>query len=288
MKISPFSIALLCLFGSFTCDQHKIMPFTEHDILYQLDMAFEGIPNEYYPEGNKKDIKYNFILDLEHGYCETASSKIHLYADKNRWAIVLEKSGYQNRGGDAEIELDYFGNCVNYPVDKYPDRNYITNTSRVVLITAEEYEKISNKEGKRYEQFELISPKTDSIKIRNEKIKMEHDISKYTRLGIIPRDDDNPKHLIGFGDILRYINDTSPSIISASENEIKEHIPRDLPKLMTLDKFHFESIYDKKNTPSTQETYQLIAKVLVNRNPAFWKPTLNANNHWSNWVSGNL
>ena len=65
--------------------------YNEDDILKQLDSAFKGIPNEYYPNGNKGDIKYNFILDLEHGYCATASSRIHLYADKDRAGHLFSK-----------------------------------------------------------------------------------------------------------------------------------------------------------------------------------------------------
>src|SRR5689334_12802499 len=120
-------IASLILFScSSTSDkQHKdkSIMFTENEILHQLDLAFNGTPNEYYPEGQPGDIKYNFFLDLEHGYCETAGNRIHLYADSTRWAIVFEKSGYQNRGGSAEIELNYVGNCIDYPIDKYPERN---------------------------------------------------------------------------------------------------------------------------------------------------------------------
>jgi hypothetical protein len=291
MRLTSFTIIILILFSSFSYRNnsiHKIMPFTEEEILKQLDLAFNGIPNNYYPKGNKNDIKYAFFLDLEHGYFVTASSKIHLYADKTRWAIVFEKSGYQNRGGDSEIELDYVGNCINYPIDRYPERNYITNASNIVLISGEEYERIHNREGTDYEQFELISPSVNEINIRGNKIKIEHDLSKYTNFGIIPRADSNPRHLIGFEDIIRYINETNPSIISAKENEIKEHIPADLPKLMTIDKFHFESIYDKRNLPSTQELYRLIAKILVSKDASLWKPSLKPNNHWSNWKSGNL
>jgi hypothetical protein len=262
--------------------------YNENDILKQLDLAFKGIPGEFFPEGNRGDIKYNFILDLEHGYCVTASSRIHLYADKNRWAIVLEKSGYQNRGGDAELELDYFGNCITYPVDKYPERNYITNAHNIVLISGDEYERIRNKDGTDMETFELISPSATDVMIRGRKVKIEHDSSKYIHFGIRPRNFDNPKHLIGFDDLIRYLNETNPSVISATEDEIKEYIPANIPKLMTIDSFHFESIYNQKNLPSTQETYQLLAKVLVSKNIALWKPALKPNNHWSNWTSGNL
>ena len=121
--------------------------FTEAQILDQLDLAFNGVPSEYYPAARPQDIKYNFFLDLEHGYCLTAGNKIHLYGDSTRWAIVFEKSGYQNRGDCVEIELNYVGNCITYPIDTFPERNYITNSDRVILIDQPELERIENKNG---------------------------------------------------------------------------------------------------------------------------------------------
>jgi hypothetical protein len=262
--------------------------FTEKEILTQLDLAFKGIPSEYYPVGEKDDIKYNFFFDLEHGYFSTAGNRIHLYSDADRWAIVFEKNGYANRTGDAEIELGYVGNCINYPTDKYPERNYITNASRIILITREEYKRIQNKSESEMEQFELVDPIAKSVIVRGHNVTIEHNVKKYAPFGIKPRDFDNPKRLISFQGLIRYLSETEPSIVNASNADIKAHLPSDLPEIAILDRFHFESVYQKNRFPSEQETYQLIAKVLVTRNFDFWKPKSKPNNHWSNWESGNL
>lgn len=263
----------------------KNMSITETEILHKLDLAFNGIPADDYPVGSPQDVKYNSFLDLEHGYCETAGSRIHLYANKKRWAIVFEKCGYQNRGDDAEIELDYIGNCIDYIIETYPERSYITNTSNIVLISPEEYERISSKNE---DDFELISPAANSLTIRGQEVPLEQDKAKYLALGIHLRHDDNPQHLIGYGDLVRFLSATNPVVMSATDQEIRQHIPQDIPKLMTIDHFHFSSLYDKASPPSTQETYQLIAKVLATGDSANWKPKLKPNNHWSNWESGNL
>jgi hypothetical protein len=42
------------------------------------------------------------------------------------------------------------------------------------------------------------------------------------------------------------------------------------------------------NPPSKQETFNLIAKVLVTKDVTNWKPTLEPNNSWKNWESGHL
>jgi hypothetical protein len=57
---------------------------------------------------------------------------------------------------------------------------------------------------------------------------------------------------------------------------------------MTINEFHFVSAYNKSKPPSIQETYKLIAKVLLTKDTTNWKPTEKPNNHWTNWESGNL
>lgn len=60
-------------------------------------------------QGVHRTLNITSSLILNMGYCETAGNRIHLYGDSTRWTIVFEKSGYQNRGPSAEIELDYIG-----------------------------------------------------------------------------------------------------------------------------------------------------------------------------------
>ncbi|OPC14398.1 hypothetical protein BAY01_08395 [Elizabethkingia miricola] len=268
-------------------NEKKEMAFNEIEILEQLDLAFNGIPSKYYPKGQPQDIKYNSFLDLEHGYCETAGNRIHLYADTTRWIIVFEKSGYQNRATSAEIELTYIGNCINYPVAKYPERNYITNTNNVILITPKELTRIENKDGEELERFELIGRNIKEIKIRDTFTPFNNNYKDYEKVGIKIRDYDNSKNLIGFGDLIRYLHETNPNLISATENEIRKYIPKDIPKLMTINEFRV-STYEEANLPSQQETFKLIAKILKTRDIKNWKPTQKPNNSWKNWESGHL
>ena len=264
------------------------MKFTKTEILEQLDLAFNGVPSEFYPATRSQDIKYNFFLDLEHGYCVTAGSKIHLYSDTERWAIVFEKSGYQNRGTSAEIELDYVGNCIDYPIDKYAERNYITNSSRITLIDPSEFQRIENKNGDEMETFEFIGQNIERIKIQDKFISFDNDFKNYEKAGVKITSDENQKKLISFGNLIRFLNETNPNLISATEDDTKKHIPIDLPKILTIKEFHFTSIYDETNPPSKQETYQLIARILLTRDKNLWKPILKPNNHWTNLESGNL
>jgi hypothetical protein len=184
--------------------------------------------------------------------------------------------------------LNYVGNCIDYLVDQYPERNYITNSIRVILIDPTEFERIENKEGAEMETFELIGQNIKEIKLRDKFVPFDSDYKNYEKVGIEIRAEENPNKLIGFGDLIRYLHETNPTLLSATEEDIRKHIPKDIPKLMTIDEFHFVSAYEKTNPPSQQETYKLLAKILVTLDTTNWKPTQKPNNNWKNWESGNL
>ncbi|KXX66488.1 hypothetical protein [Flammeovirga sp. SJP92] len=259
--------------------------FTEKEILQELDLAFHQV--SMYNHGRIGDIKYNFFLDLEHGYCVSAGSRIHLYADSARWALVFERNGYHNRGFYTNIELNYFGNCIDYPKADGSNSNDITNTSDIILIETSEFQRIENKEGEEMENFELIGKDIQEIKIRDQFVPFNNNHEDYEKVGIEIRKEDNPDHLIGFGDLIRYLHETNSSIIKATENDILKHIPNDIPKLMTIEEFHFESVYEE-TPPSQQETYKLLAKILITKDTSNWAPIEEPNNSWKNWESGNL
>jgi hypothetical protein len=264
------------------------MPYTEKEILEELNLAFSGLPGHYYPAGKPNDIRYNFFLDLENGYCKTASSRIHLYANADQWAIVFEKAGYQKRGYCADIELIYIGNCISYPVAHIMGRDYITNAVHIEIIEEEEYDRIENRNGDEEETHGLIGKEVKTIRVRDKKVPFHNDYLQYEDAGVRVREYSNSEKLVGFADVLRYLNETDPGLISATEDEIRKHFPKELKKLMALDKFHYSSFSDKETTPDKQETFRLIAKILCTGDTAYWKPLEEANNHWSNWESGHL
>jgi len=53
---------------------------------------------------------------------------------------------------------------------------------------------------------------------------------------------------------------------------------------MQIDQWHHAAYYQGDGEkPSEQETYQLIAEVLVSKDITKWKPVLSPNNDWRNW-----
>ena len=231
------------------------MSYNEQDILAEFDLAFLGQPGKYFPKNQEDNILYNFQFDLENGYLIIAGCRIHLFADKERWACVAETSGYHNRRMRGLIELYYYGNCITYPEHKIPERTYVSNMYDVELISEEEFERIKNINGSDMEQFELIAHEATKVLVRNKEITIEHNSSKYLEKGISFRDYENPQNLPGFEDLLRYLNETENELISATDDELRAYIPKDIPKIMTINSFHHKSNYDKENLPSCNETF---------------------------------
>lgn len=265
--------------------RNQKVSFSEKEILKQLDLAFLGKPSKFYPQCRPQDVQYNFFLDLEHGYAYTAGSKIHLYADSARWIMVFEKSAYFNRSFNAGVELVYVGNCVDYIIDHFPERNCISNCRYITLIEQEEFQRIRSKSGQSdMETFELIDKDINELYIRDSLVHFDNNYLNYEKLGIKVREFKNPNKLISFESLVRYFHETNPSLISANEKEIRTNMPKDLPKLMTIDRF----MYARSKMPSELETYKMISKILTTRDTGYWKPKEKANNSWKNWESGNL
>ena len=265
-------------------------PFTEKDILYELDKAYNNSnPLSIYESNhiyNETKDEYSFFFDLELPYTSVASSRIHLYSDSTYWAIVFEVVGCNIKEFYPEAQLVYIGNGIDYINNKDDLGNSKSNWDFIILSDIQEIESIKNKEGKDLELYRLIGKNVNTIKINDSIVKFKNDYKEFERKGISIRDYDNPQKLISFDNLIRYINETEPEILHINKDFIKKHFLRDLPKLMTIEKFHYTRNSIPSILPSQQELFQLIAKILVTKDTTLWKPTLPANNHWSNWESG--
>ena len=97
---------------------------------------------------------------------------------------------------------------------------------------------------------------------------IDHNNQNYLVKGIEIQDFDNPDGLIDYQSLVRYLDEANPEIFRATEDELRMSIPIDLPFLMKIDEWHHKSYYeyDESNKPSTYETFNLIADVLISKN----------------------
>lgn len=270
-KIRFVSIALVFYLG-LVCQQIKskqvmenneISGYTETDILKDLDNAEQENP-------------YKSFLHFENGLFYPIANKILLYGDEERWAIVFEEAVYANNAPNLKVRLIYFGNCL---INLRAIAAFTTNTHYVDLLSDVYLSPLTTNSN-------LISKNVDVVSLKGEKIKIERNPQVYLDKKIPLY---NSKQDIDWIAFARYLADVRTDLLDARDEEIRTHLPADLPKLMTIDKWHYKD-YGKLfmapaygTPPSSYETFQQIAQVLVTKDTSKYHPTLKPNNHWSNW-----
>lgn len=248
--------------------------FTARDVIEYLDECVIDEP-------------YCFFMDLEHGYFCTANSRLTLYADGSRWAIVFEKSGYHNRGREIGLELNFFGNCLQNLDRAGADDRYICNAKTFTLVDWDALKEIES-------GFESVSPAATSVRLRGKPVKIPATKDEFARWvpGILGEVEDQEFPRPNFEDLGRFLAFAYADLCRATDAEKRLCLPADLPEIMTLDEWHHRYYYhcvngpDNKlvgDAPSTYETFPLLAEVLATRDPSRFHPKLPPSNHWTNW-----
>jgi hypothetical protein len=228
------------------------------------------------------DEPYCFFMDLQHGYFYTANSRLTLYADESRWAIVFEKNGYANRAVRVEIELNFFGNCLQN-LDR--EGRYICNAKWVTLVDGDDLEEIAP-------DFGQVSLSATSVKARGKRVPLPSTKEGYAKwVPDIYADNDHCERPT-LEDLARFLTFEYADLCRAMDAEKRQCLPAALPEIMTVDEWHHRFYYHYKNgldnvvmgdAPSTYQTFPPLAEVLATRDPSRFSSILPSNNHWSNW-----
>lgn len=236
------------------------MSFSKKDVLEYMDSCLFSSPYFVFP-------------NLGHGYFFPVSSKLNLFADENRWAIVFEKTGFHNRMQEITREINYYGNClINL-------ESYLDFDSNVKSLSLSEGD---------IEDFVRMSNNDCSVRINNK----FHTINIDNCSGVKSLIDELDEFLVV--ELLRCLLVSECDALFAQEKELRLCIPKNLPKLMEIKEWHHKEYHCYDGTiegtkPSDYETFELIATVLSSKDINLFKPTLPANNHWSFWPqSGSL
>lgn len=153
-----------------------------------------------------------------------------------------------------------------------PEDHSTSNMKVAILISDEDLRAIE-------EDYLLIDKNSSTIKVRDT---------------LLPFEANNQ---INTYDLIRYLEAKKPALFKATDSELWQCLPSDLPKLMQIDNWNHQPYSKHKNMispsayvieetgtkPSKNETYKLIADILVTKDTTKWKPTLPPNNDWKNW-----
>lgn len=185
--------------------------------------------------------------DLQNGYYYPVDTRIHLFGDGTRWAMVAELLGYNPRAGSLTDVLHCFGNCLTR--DKPGFGDFLD----------------------RVDNMDDIDPDGDEV--------YAGEVPVVVRGTPLTVDADAGAPL---EDVFRGLVPAHRELLLADAAELGSAVPSDLPVLLCLDEWNQpEHLGDVM--PSGHETFRLIAEVLSSGDPDRYRPTLPANTHWSHW-----
>ena len=281
---------------------------TEDEILNTLDNSIDG----YY---------YSFV-EFGHVYSYLIDSRLDVFvSDNNHWAIAIERLGYNPRAGAIIIDINYYGNClINleyynerptsyysiYPInrdnfDGTIDGECLKPAARFWLVRGNQLPLSHNKQDyvdanialKEYEPNAISAEEAGRLVVsQNSKLFRATDSELYKS---IPSDLKKVLVLDEWfhkdfqlqvsptmtDEHLRQVYDLNKSM-AGNGDMVFENLAESLKRQEILNNDWNRKMWEN-NRPSSYETWQLIAKVIVTKDPSQYKPTLQANTHWLNW-----
>jgi hypothetical protein len=281
---------------------------TEEEILNTLD--------------NSNDGYYCSFVDLGHVYSYLIDARLNVFrGDNDRWAIAVERLGYNPRAGAIVLDINYYGNCLTN-LEFYNERP--TSYYSIHPIDFNNFNETIDGES--------LNPDAKFWLVRGQQVSLSHNKQDYTNAGIELKEYEPNE--ISAEEVGRLVVAQNRDVFRATDIELYKSIPTDLNKILVIDGwFHkdfqlqisptmtdehlhqtfefnknltglggmtFESFAQsfrqqeilsddwnreiwENNRPSSYETWQLIAKVIVTNDPKQYKPTLKPNTHWTNW-----
>jgi hypothetical protein len=222
---------------------------------------------------NSVGVYYSQFLRLDDGYVLPIDVRMNLFAKDDKWALVIERVGYHNRDIHCFLELFYFGNCL---IKLDTVNGDVINAKYHVLCSEANLNALTPADNPDY--FELISPETgvNKIQVRDSSVDVVYDKAVYEEHGISLS---NPQGLANYVSLLRILDIKHNTLFRATESELHECIPADLPLLMRIDSWHHTDMVK----PSEQVSYQKAAQILESKDTSLWNYSAETNTHWKNW-----
>lgn len=214
---------------------------------------------------------YTFPM-LDNGYIYLAGTKLSAYRDDKRWVIIIEVIGFNYRGGGhngISNCLHIYGNCLTYPPGT-ANENFLALTDNANNCSTFDDE----------EDFH-INPNCSDFKLRDEILPIIHERQKYDTSGIELEDETK----VNAFEFLRLLDAFYHDKLIATEVEIRERIPIDIPKIIEINEWFHPDVVNGE-LPSENETFKQIAMILETGNIDYYLPTHKPNTNWKNWPDG--
>ena len=213
---------------------------------------------------------YTFPM-LDNGYVYLADVRLSAYRTEQYWALIIETLGSDFRASGVSNALYCYGNCFAQSPGLAEDRilPVMDDAFNDAIFDKEDRWDVCQEKGLLRVRGELIPYDVSAEKL------LEKDI------GEDKWDSDG----VTITELVRSLVPEHHALLLATEQELRQRLPSDLPLVLRLDEWHHPDLIEDE-LPSGNQAFQMIADVLVSGDPARYRPTLPPNTHWSNWLEG--
>ena len=158
---------------------------------------------------------------LDNGYFYPAGTKLTAYRDYTRWVIVIETIGFHYRaGGHDGIYncLHVYGNCLSYKPG--------TRNENFIHLTGD----ANNCNTFDNEEYFYLNPDCTVFTLRDKVYHLCQAREFYKAAGIELED---PERIKAF-EFLRLLDELQHDELVATEKELRERIPKNIPRIIEL------------------------------------------------------
>lgn len=220
---------------------------------------------------DEKAKTYTFPV-LDNGYVRLADTRLRVFRDPTRWAIVIEVLGFNVRAcegaGSIQVAIYSFGNCVGTPGAPLGWVHPVDDDPSGPLVD----EEVSSDQVLRGAKKVLLRGAPVAIPTRK---------AHYAARGI---ELEEPPNILVY-ELLRALLPEHREALLATDAEARAHVPPDLPPFLTLDAWRHPDVA-AEGRPSKTDTFKRLAAALVAGDPDAYVPPDDPNTHWRHWLEG--
>ncbi|RYF66955.1 MAG: hypothetical protein EOO39_22110 [Cytophagaceae bacterium] len=211
---------------------------------------------------------YSFPM-LDNGYYYHGDQRLSIYADQERWAILIEVFAFNNHNYDFEglrTIGSFYGNCITG--EKTVFFRFFSDVSGPTFQTD-------------IRGVPEVRENTNGICLRDKIIHISHSSDYYNEKGI--NLSSMPK--VNAWEMMRGFIPNERSSYFLSKAEISRSIPADLPILLVLNDWYHPDVA-MGELPSSTKSFREFAAVITKLDTTRYARSEISNTHWSNWPGG--
>jgi len=220
---------------------------------------------------------------LDNGYVYLAANRLSLHRSVSSWAIVIEVFGFSPRAKLPNLHVYTFANQLR---DRDAPQQYVSTKAYEQYLANNPYNEsrfffpVDEGDLQDAEDSELVAENITEIVVRG-KHYPNPPWYEYTHYGI--ELDRAPR--VQIFELCRFLAAVARDEVLATPEERRTSVLPDMVEILRLEEWHHPDIANDER-PSSSQTFQQLADVLVSGDTTKYLPLQPSNTHWRNWPEG--